>query len=591
MDIHATRQYMSRERKSIFEVPLRVTFYARVSTTREEQENSVENQIAYFTDLIKKNPNWTYVEGYYDRIRGESAANRTSFQRMIADGMNGKFDLILTKEVSRFARNTIDSLQYTRDLLNAGVAVRFENDNICTLDEDSELRLTIMSSIAADEVRKLSSRVQFGHKRSMENGHVLGNNRIFGYDKNAKNHGLIINEEEAKMIKMIFELYATGEHSGRTLERELYNAGYRNRNGNKIHHNTIFNIIQNPKYKGYFCANRTKVIDYRTQKTIELPEEEWIVYKDETGEIVPAIVSEELWDRCNKILLDRSGYIKTRSKSFKGNSPFAGKIYCKHHGAYWRTSYSNSVSQGQPIYQWICGEKRKNGAKCCNSFAIMEEELYTIACSLFKNIAVDLDGYINEFIKIYNESNSLNDVKNQIDGLRKKVKKAEDKQDKLLELYMDGIITKSDFERRNNIFNEDIESINEAISELNHQAKGFDDVLSNVRRIKSRIMQMYEDTETISRDHIEEFVTEFIDKIIVIPIDKNNMEIQVRLKTNDVLKCEYKKGGRDRNLNCCSGMIFKKMIPEQQFKTSRNSVRNIGHMIYLTYHVFVCVAL
>lgn len=591
MDIHATRQYMSRERKSIFEVSLRVTFYARVSTTREEQENSVENQIAYFTDLIKKNPNWTYVEGYYDRIRGESAINRTSFQRMIADGINGKFDLILTKEVSRFARNTIDSLQYTRDLLNAGVAVRFENDNICTLDEDSELRLTIMSSIAADEVRKLSSRVQFGHKRSMENGHVLGNNRIFGYDKNNKNHGLIINEEEAKMVRMIFELYATGEHSGRTLEKALYDAGYRNRCGNKIHHHTIFNIIQNPKYKGYFCANRTKVVDYRTQKTIELPKEEWIVYKDETGEIVPAIVSEELWERCNKILCNRSEYIKSRSKSFKNNSPFTGKIYCKHHGAYWRTSYSNSVSQGQPIYQWICGEKRKNGAKCCNSFAIMEEELYDIVCGLFKNIAVDLDGYIDEFIKIYNESNSLNDVKKQINDLQKKVKRIEEKEDKLLELYIDGVITKLEFERRNNTLNEELRSTNEAISELKHQAKGFDDTLSNVKKIKSHIVQTYESNESISREHIAEFVTEFIDKIIVVPIDKNNMEIQIELKTNNILKCEYKKGSKYRSLNCCSGIIFKKMIPEQQFKTHRNSMRNLGHVIHITYHVFVGVAL
>ena len=154
MDIYSAANIMKEKRKTIFDLDIRVTFYARVSTTREEQENSVENQIKYFTELIKNNPHWTYVEGYVDRVRGESADNRASFMRMINDGKAGVFDLVLTKEVSRFARNTVDSLQYTRDLLRAGVGVFFQNDNISTIDTDSELRLTIMSSIAADEVRK-----------------------------------------------------------------------------------------------------------------------------------------------------------------------------------------------------------------------------------------------------------------------------------------------------------------------------------------------------------------------------------------------------------------------------------------------------
>ena len=167
MDIYNVANKMKLERKTIFDLKIRVTFYARVSTTREEQENSIENQIMYFTNMIQANPNWTYIEGYVDRIRGERAENRVQFMQMIEDGKSGKSDLILTKEVSRFAvsrfaRDTIDSLTYTRDLLRAGIGVFFQNDNICTIDTDSELRLTIMSSIAADEVRKLSDRVRWG---------------------------------------------------------------------------------------------------------------------------------------------------------------------------------------------------------------------------------------------------------------------------------------------------------------------------------------------------------------------------------------------------------------------------------------------
>ena len=207
MDIYQIANQMKAERKTIFDIPMRVTFYARVSTTREEQENSIEKQIKFFTDMIQQNPNWTFVPGYVDRIRGEAAENRVNFMRMIEDGKAGLFDLVLTKEVSRFARNTIDSLTYTRDLLRAGVGVFFQNDNICTIDTDSELRLTIMSSIAADEVRKLSERVRWGHKRSIENGAVMGNSRIFGYDK--KDCKLTVNESEAEMVRLIFELYST----------------------------------------------------------------------------------------------------------------------------------------------------------------------------------------------------------------------------------------------------------------------------------------------------------------------------------------------------------------------------------------------
>lgn len=353
---------MKAERKTIFDLEMRVTFYARVSTTREEQENSIENQIAFFTEMIKSNKNWTYVEGYVDRIRGEHAENRTSFMRMIEDGKAGFFDLVLTKEVSRFARNTIDSLTYTRNLLRAGVGVFFQNDNICTIDTDSELRLTIMSSIAADEVRKLSERVRWGHKRSIENGSVMGNSRIFGYDKNKCR--LVINESEADMVRLIFELYSTGDYSARKVEEVLWEKGYRGRNGTRIHHNTISSIIQNPKYKGYFCGNKVTVTDYRTKEQRFLPQKDWIMYKDETGKTVPQIVSEEIWEKCNEIFAERSKAIKSRERSFKDKSVFTGKIWCSaDNKPYWRTSYSNSASKGKPVYQWICSEKRKNGAK------------------------------------------------------------------------------------------------------------------------------------------------------------------------------------------------------------------------------------
>jgi DNA invertase Pin-like site-specific DNA recombinase len=213
--------------KSIYDIPLRVTYYARVSSDTDEQLNSLDNQIAYYENFIKKNKAWTFVPGYIDEgLSGISTKKRKHFNEMISDAKEDMFDLIITKEISRFARNTLDSLQYTRELLGLGVGVFFQNDNINTLDEDAELRLTIMSSIAQDELRKLSSRVKFGHQQAIKSGVVLGNSRIFGYQKDGKR--LIIDESQAPMVRDLFRLYATGEYSMKQLEKLFYEQGYDN---------------------------------------------------------------------------------------------------------------------------------------------------------------------------------------------------------------------------------------------------------------------------------------------------------------------------------------------------------------------------
>ena len=244
MDIHSIRQQLRM--KSIYDIPLRVTYYARVSSESDEQLNSLGNQISYYEDFIRKNATWTFVPGYVDEgLSGISTKHRENFNRMVDDAEAGKFDLVITKEISRFARNTLDSIQYTRQLLNAGVGVFFQNDNINTFDEDSELRLSIMSSIAQDELRKLSSRVKFGHQQAIKQNVVLGNSRIFGYIKN--DGRLVIDEDQAVMVRQLFELYATDEYSMKQLETLFWEKGYRNHNGKRIAHSTMSGMISNHK--------------------------------------------------------------------------------------------------------------------------------------------------------------------------------------------------------------------------------------------------------------------------------------------------------------------------------------------------------
>ena len=205
MDIYDIRTALHYG-KSIYDLPLRVTYYARVSTDKDEQLHSLTAQVRYYTEYIQRNPRWIFVEGYVDEgISGTTVGKRENFLKMVQDAEAGHFDFILTKEISRFSRNTLDSIKYTQDLLRFGVGVLFESDNINTLMPDAELRLTIMSSIAQDEVRKISERVKFGFKRAIENGVVLGNNKIWGYEK--RDGRLVIQKEEAEMVRTIFNLY------------------------------------------------------------------------------------------------------------------------------------------------------------------------------------------------------------------------------------------------------------------------------------------------------------------------------------------------------------------------------------------------
>ncbi|MBQ3003451.1 MAG: recombinase family protein, partial [Clostridia bacterium] len=215
MDIHSVREQLRM--RSIYDIPLRVTYYARVSSESDEQLNSLGNQITYYEELIKRNKAWPFGPGYIDEgLSGISTRKREDFNRMIADAKEDTFDLIITKEISRFARNTLDSIRYTRELLSNGVGVFFQNDNINTFDDDSELRLAIMSSIAQDELRKLSSRIKFGHQQAIKQKVVLGNSRLFGYRKDNKR--LVIDEDEAIMVRELFEMYATGAYSMKQLE-------------------------------------------------------------------------------------------------------------------------------------------------------------------------------------------------------------------------------------------------------------------------------------------------------------------------------------------------------------------------------------
>ena len=548
MDVYSIRQQLKT--KSIYDIPLRVTFYARVSSEKDEQLNSLDNQISYYRDFIKKNANWEFVDGYIDEgLSGISTKKRENFNNMISDAKAGLFDLVITKEITRFARNTLDSIKYTRDLISYGVGVFFQNDNINTLDEDSELRLTLMSGIAQDELRKLSSRIRFGHQEAIKKNVVLGNSRIFGYRK--ENKRLVIDEKEAEMVRELFTLYATDKYSMKQIEDIFWDKGYRNNNGKKICHSTMSNTISNPKYKGYYVGNKVKIVDMFTKKQEFLPPEQWVMFKDETGDIVPAIVSEELWEQANAVLKRRSRDVKNRQNQCNHPNLLTGKMYCTHCGKlYYRKDSKDR--KGNVLSRWICSGKINNGADSCPSFTIYEEEIKELLYEVFKDTAEDAKLIIEEYTNLYAEMNAKDISSGELQKLKDRLELLSKKKSKLLDYNIAGEISDRDFVEMNRQISEESADIYSAVEEIENEINSRSGYKQKIEEIKS-ILQKAE-SEASSKMIDSAFVNKYIDKIFVTPIDNATAEISVKIFTGETVEKQLK------NIKGRTGHTFKKMI-------------------------------
>ncbi len=451
MDLYNLRKELSIG-KSIYDLPLKVTFYARVSTGSDEQAHSLKNQINYYRDFIGKNSNWTYVNGYIDEaLSGTSVFKREAFLKMIDDSNFNKFDLIITKEISRFSRNTLDSIKYTGELLKNGVGVIFQSDNINTLMPDAELRLTIMSSIAQDEVRKISERVKFGFKRAIENGVVLGNSKIWGYKK--QDGKLIVEPNEAEIVRKIFELYAIEKIGIRGIAAALNESGIKNTKGNDFSFSTIKNILVNPKYKGYYCGNKSHKYDYRSDERKVFDEAEWVMYKDE--ENVPAIVSEELWDKANEILDKRSKkHSSENPSSYSNKYKYSCKIICGEHKTYYYRAVFKYKTGDKEL--WQCKLYAEKGKAGCTSPVVYTAELDEIMRDAYGQIIKDKADIIHELVKIYSSIANTSDIKQDTAKLQLQINGMLQKKDKLLDLSIKGAISDDEFKERNNSFNSEI---------------------------------------------------------------------------------------------------------------------------------------
>ena len=551
---------------SIYDIELNVAYYARVSTEKVEQQASIKHQEEHFEELIHSNNRWKFAGSYIDDgISGIHADKREEFQRMLRDAKLGKIDMIITKEISRFARNTLDSIQYTRKLLSYGVCVWFQNDGINTIDDDSEFRLTIMAGVAQDEIRKLSSRVKFGHAQSIKNGVVLGH-RMYGYSNNQGKLELV--PEEADMVRMIFQDYASGISTPR-IEKKLWDMGYRSFKGGKINRDVIKNIIRNPKYKGYYCGGKVKVVDMFTKKQEFLPQSEWIMFKDD-GSRVPQIIDETTWEKANAYLRERGEAIKSRRTSFKNENIFTGKLFCANDGApYWMKQH---YIRGKEDVRWVCSYKIKNGAASCDSFGLAESELKEVIAELINKSSENIDSILEEYFEILQSSiKNIPDNKNEISRLEKQIDLLKQKREKILEYNLDGKISDDEFISRNKEYVKQIKQIESHILEIQN-TKSPEPVEIQLSAIKEQLEKFKGVTP---QDINRQIVNELFEKITVEPLAVTCATLTFQLRSGSLEKWGFP-------LRCSDDMILT-LHSEQHKIFSRKTCIKTQDMVFFKY--------
>lgn len=341
------------------ELKRRTCGYARVSSDKDEQFTSYEAQVDYYTKYIKRNPEWEFVDVYTDEgITGTNTKKRDGFNQMVRDALDGKIDLIVTKSVSRFARNTVDSLVTIRKLKEKGVEVYFEKENIWTLDSNGELLITIMSSLAQDESRNISENVIWGKRRKAEEGQVtLAYSSFLGYDKGDVPGNLVVNQEQAKLVKRIYRDFMKGMTPW-TISQRLTKEGIPTPMGkSQWTYTGIMSILSNEKYKGDAIIQKTYTVDYLTKRMKKNNGEVPQFYIEENHE---AIIPPDEWDRVQKEIERRKGL----KGKYSGNSLFAARLVCADCGEFFGSKVWNSTDPKYRRVIWQCNHKFKGEQKC-----------------------------------------------------------------------------------------------------------------------------------------------------------------------------------------------------------------------------------
>ncbi len=494
---------------------MKVASYCRVSTDRDDQANSFESQQRYFKEYIDRQPDWELYQVYADEgITGTSTKKRAAFNRMIADAHMGKFQLILTKEVSRFSRNILDTISYTRELKALGVGVVFMNDGINSLEPDAELRLSIMGSMAQEESRKTSSRVKWGQTRRMEQGVVFGRS-LLGYD--VKDGKMTVNPEGAEIVRQIFRKYGIEKKGTSVIARELREAGYKSLTGNTKWSNTyIIKVLKNEKYVGDLVQKKTITPDYLSHaKKYNHGEEELVVIRNHHE----PIIDRELWDIVQSELKKRD-----RKGDYGGGHSnryvFSGKIKCGECGASF-VSRKKVRKDGTSYRRWGCftatteGNRREDiqgNEVGCNIGKMLRDELaMDILKQSLASLQMDVNGIIQNVTDIAMEAIRAGEEQgtDRPEALEYQIEQLTQKKADVLDAFFSRQITKAEMKLVNERYDRELDALRIRLDAA-HSREGVayepEDLRKDVGRQITAIVRGKTDSEIFYKNLLDHMV-------------------------------------------------------------------------------------
>lgn len=481
----ATRNITDRSKSSKLD-RIRVAAYCRVSTDSEDQLNSYRSQVRYYTDLINKNKQWIMTEVYADEaITGTQITKREGFQRMISDCIDGKIDMVITKSISRFARNTLDTLKYVRMLKEHNVAIFFEDENINTLTMDGELLLVVLSSVAQQEVENISDNVKKGLKMKMQRGELVGFQGCIGYDYDSETKSLYINEEGADTVRYIFDRYVNGAGSF-VIARELNEMGRKTIRGNDWTQSTVMGVIKNEKYKGDLLLGKSFTVDPISKRRLaNVGEEDQYYIK---GHHEP-IISEEQFEKAQEIrnrrakpYTDQHTVVPGKREKYSRKYAFSCMLECGFCGSNLsRRRWHSGTAYNKAI--WQCVTNTKKGKKFCpDSKGIPEKCIEDAFIESYRLLCSDNKDVLEEFIQRVEHTLSESTIKKRLEKIDRDITSTESKKKTLLDMRLDNQIDNPTYQVK-------LEELDEKLEKLLNERTGLEQQQSEEKQLHARTME------------------------------------------------------------------------------------------------------
>lgn len=488
----------------------KIVIYARVSTQEDNQISALENQVTLLSEFVKSNRDWLLVDTYVDEGKsGTSTKNRKEYQRLYNDLLTDKFDIIIVKDNSRLNRNVHDYYTFLDRIVNNNKKVYFYAENKFYTPDDALIN-GIKAILASEYSRDLSKKVKIGQRQRQKQGVVITNGTMWGYDQERGSKGIVINEEEAEIVRKVFQWYIEGK-GFRIIYKLLEEEGIRNRNGKPFSLTTLKRMIKNEKYKGVLISNKYSK-DFDTKKRSMNNEKEWIVHDN----IIQPIVSEEIWNKANNILSTKKRKRVVADKSieagyFTGSHTYSGKIMCGNcQRTFWHTITSKKSL-------WQCSEYRNFGLKKenrehgCWNVKIYTSELDKIVKEAIFNFWQHKDESLDRIIESLDKIIKGNNYNDNVKKSSEKKLKLEKRKDKLIDMLTDDLITKEEYIYKKKLLDDEIDILSDQIyiyEEKNKELMDKKQRLENIRNILERKVNNIEEID-------EEFIGHFLSKVIV----------------------------------------------------------------------------